>query len=107
VRNPDRFGWVVTATMAPHSSAFLTVRDRVLALDEHDRARLASLFGAMTVAHERLGPLRDVLRSLASLDDADLERLAGWFSQHVNRWGQLPRDNAHSPGYAYATKRRA
>jgi hypothetical protein len=46
-----------------------------------------------------------VLKSLASLDDSELERLAGWFSQHVNRWGQLPRDLTHSPGYAYATAR--
>jgi hypothetical protein len=91
--------------MAPHSSAFLAVRDRVLALSEHDLGRLARLFGAMTVPHEHLGPPRDVLRSLATLDDAELERLAGWFSQHVNRWGQLPRDNVHSPGYAYATGR--
>jgi hypothetical protein len=38
-----------------------------------------------------LGDLRAMLRSIAQLDDADLERLVGWFSQHVNRWGQTPR----------------
>jgi hypothetical protein len=54
-RNPDRFGWVVTATMPPHSSLFLAVRDRVLSLSERDRARLAALFGAMTSSPSALG----------------------------------------------------
>lgn len=85
-----------------HSSAFRAVRDRVLALDEKGRARLARLFGAIGEPQGRIGELRDVLRAIATLDDDDLERLASWFAQHVNKWGQTPRDSARSlPGYAY------
>jgi hypothetical protein len=44
----------------------------------------------MTVPGRPLGPLRDVLRAIATLDDADLERLVRWFGQYVNLWGQTP-----------------
>jgi hypothetical protein len=45
----------------------------------------------MTEPGAPLDELRAVLRAIAELDDADLERLVGWFSQHVSRWGQTPR----------------
>ncbi len=63
----------------------------MLELDDRDRARLARLFGAMTEPGAPLGKLRAVLCAIAELDDADLERLIGWFSRHVSRWGQTPR----------------
>jgi hypothetical protein len=80
-----------------HSPAFLAVRDAILALDsDKDRARLAALFGDMTTPHRDLGELRRVLRLIAMLDDADLERLAKWFSTWVSRWGQMPRSGGMS-----------
>lgn len=87
----------------PHSPAFAPVRDRMVDLDERDRARLARFFGAMTEPRGHLGAsLRDALRAIATLEDDDLERLTGWFAQHVSKWGQLPRDASRSlPGYAY------
>jgi hypothetical protein len=89
---------------AEHSPAFLRVRDRIVDLSEDDRARFARFFGALLDPKGPLGaPARDTLRAIAQLDDADLERLTRWFEQHVNRWGQFPRDAAHgSPGYAYS-----
>lgn len=75
-----------------HSPAFTAVRDRLVTLDDRDRARLAQLFGAMQERQAKLGPaVRDALRAIAELDDDDIERLVRWFGQHVNRWGQMPR----------------
>ena len=77
-----------------HSEAFVRVRDAILALEkDQDRARLAALFGCMTEPHRELGPLRSILRLVATLENADLERLAKWFHVHVNAWGQMPRAN--------------
>jgi len=92
--------------MSDHSPAFRSVRDRLLELSEEDRARFARFFGALLDPQGPLGaPARDVFREMAELDDADLERLTGWFAQHVNRWGQFPRDAARDrPGYAYTSK---
>jgi len=77
-----------------HSAAFVIVRDRLMTeLTQKDRARLAALLGNMAEANRPLGPdLRRVLRAVASLDDDDLERLAKWFSTHMNRWGDTPRE---------------
>ena len=33
----------------------------------------------------------DRMRALATLEDDDLERLTGWFTAGVNRWGLMPR----------------
>jgi hypothetical protein len=75
-----------------HSPAFALIRDRIVALDEPERARLAGLFGAMAEKKGKLGPaVRGALRAIAELDDDDLERLVGWFGRYVNRWGQMPR----------------
>ena len=80
------------AAAMPHSEAFQRVRDRIVALeDEGDRARLAGLLGSMTMPPRPLGPLRDLVREIAALEDADLERLVVWFTRWVNRWGQMPR----------------
>jgi hypothetical protein len=78
--------------MTPHSPAFIRVRDLILALDDdRDRARLAALFCHVTQQHRDLGELRRVLRAIGELDDGDLERLAKWFSQYMNHWGQTPK----------------
>jgi len=42
-------------------------------------------------------PLREALRAIVKLDDDDLERFVPWFAQHLNRWGQTPRDNSMRP----------
>jgi hypothetical protein len=91
---------------AEHSPAFRGVRDRILELSEEERARFARFFGALLDPRGPLGaPARNVFRAIAELDD-DLERLTGWFAQHVNRWGQFPRDSSHGrPGYAYGERR--
>jgi len=92
---------------SPHSAAFRSLRDRIIKLDDQERARLARLLGAIGAPQGRLGKLRDILRAVAALDDQDLERLTSWFAQHVNLWGQLPRDAARDlPGYAYGDERR-
>jgi hypothetical protein len=75
-----------------HSDAFLALRDAILARDDdRDRARLAGLFCHMTAPQQNLGALRDTLRAIAALDDADLDRLAQWSSSWMNAWGQTPR----------------
>ena len=76
-----------------HSPEFTAVRDAILALnDNQDRARLAGLLGNIADAPRPLGPeLRTVLRLIASLNHADLERLAKWFSVWMSRWSQMPR----------------
>jgi hypothetical protein len=86
-----------------HSPAFRGVRDQILELSEKERARFARFFGALLEPQGTLGAsAREAFRAMAELDDDDLERLTRWFAQHVNRWGQFPRDAAHgSPGYAY------
>jgi hypothetical protein len=90
--------------LADHSPAFRAVRDRIVDLSEQDRTRFARFFGALLDPQGPLGaPTRETLRAIADLDDADLERLTRWFEQHVNRWGQFPRDAASgSPSYAYS-----
>jgi hypothetical protein len=55
---------------APHSTAFRAVRDRIVGLDERERARLGRLFGAMQEPQGALGPaVRAALRAIAELDD--------------------------------------
>jgi hypothetical protein len=49
------------------------VRDRILDLDERERARLIRLLGAIGEPQGRLGRLRDVLRAIATLDEEELE----------------------------------
>jgi hypothetical protein len=62
-----------------HSEEFTRVRDAILDLsNDKDRARLAGLFGHMTEPHRNLGELRRILRMVAELDDADLEKMARW-----------------------------
>ncbi len=57
-----------------------------------DRARLAAMFGTMTEPGAPLGAeLCATLRTIATLDDADLERLRRWFSKWMSRYGQVPR----------------
>ena|ERR1700722_4584979 len=91
---------------AEHSPEFKRVRDRIIELSEEKRTRFARFFGALLELQRPLGaPARDVFRAIAELDDDDLERLAGWFAQHVNRWDQFPRDSSHGrPGYAYSAE---
>jgi hypothetical protein len=75
--------------------------------DRQDRTRFARFFGALLEAQGPLGaPARDAFRAIAELDDADLERLARWFAQHVNRWGQFPRDSSHGSPGSYTPGRR-
>jgi hypothetical protein len=68
-----------------YSDAFLAVRDAIFALDDdRDPARLAGLFGHVTAQQRNLGVLRDTLRAIAALDEADLARLMQWFSMWMN-----------------------
>jgi hypothetical protein len=74
------------------SRAFQNVRERIIALDDRDRARLARLFEAMQERQPKLGPaVRNAVRAIAKLDDDDLERLVCWFASYVNRWGRMPK----------------
>jgi hypothetical protein len=75
---------------AEHSPAFRRVRDRIVELSDDDRTRFARFFGALLEPQGPLGATgRDALRAIAEIDDDDLERLTGWFAQHVNRWGSF------------------
>jgi hypothetical protein len=92
--------------MAPHSHEFHAARDRIVDLSEEEWTRFARFFGALFEPQGPLGaPARDALRAIGELDVDDLERLTRWFAQHVNRWGQFPRDSSHGrPGYAYSAE---
>ena len=75
----------------PYSENFERVRDSIIDLDSENRRRLTTLMGFMSDRRNGLGPLKETIRALATLDDDDLERIARWFSAHVTRWGYLPR----------------
>jgi len=91
-----------------HSAAFLAVRDRLIGLhDDADRAALARLFGAIDVPERDPAPeLTGLLRSLATLGDEDVVKLARWCRTYVTRAGRIPQatactgtsDREHKPG---------
>ncbi len=76
--------------MFPHTSAFIALRDALLALADDERRRVADLAGAMHAPKPPIsGELAGILRMIAALDPADRKRLAKWCALYLSRWGQV------------------
>ena len=77
--------------MPSHSTAFVSLRDALLRLDDEERRRVADLLGAMHDPKPPVsGRLAEILAMIAHLDPSDRSRLAAWCGRYLSRWGQVP-----------------